>query len=98
MDITALPTQLVEQLVVEIRRLNDNMEAQNQPLPDYLGADEAARLAGLNVTRSGHHRNRLTAAYKRGLLPRSIPGKPFMFNREEMIELGRKRAEGEIVI
>ncbi len=98
MEGIAMPTQLMKQLVKEIRRLNENMEAQNRPEPEFVGADDAARLVGLKVTRSGYHRNRLTAAYKRGLMPRSIPGRPFMFHREEMIELGRKRAAGEVVL
>ena len=90
--------QVMHELVQEIRRLNENLEAQNKPQPEYINANEAAILVGLNVSKSGTHRNRLTAAYKRGLMPRSIPGRPYKFHREEMIELGRKRAAGDVVL
>lgn len=91
---------IMRELVAQIKRLNENLEAQarRDEQPEYVGADEAARIVGLPVTKSRSHRNRLTAAYKRGLFPQAIPGRPFKFHRGELQELARKRAAGEVVI
>lgn len=90
-----LDLKVMERLAEAIERLNKNLEANNQ---DFLPADDAAPLVGLLVTPSGSHRNRLTAAYKKGLLPNTIHGRPYLFARKDLTALAVRIAQGEVRI
>ncbi|MEM9929468.1 MAG: hypothetical protein AAF840_06600 [Bacteroidota bacterium] len=87
-----------QELAAELRRYNNNQEERNKPEAEYLLPDEAAQLVGINVTKSGHHRTRLTRVYKRGLLPRTIYAKPCRYHRKDILQLREKIVRGEAYI
>jgi hypothetical protein len=94
-------TKALNLLRLEIQQLRKQTEmltarTQAASMPEYVDADAAAIIVGLPVTKSGSHRNRLTAAYKRGQLTKAIPGRPYLFHRQELADFARRRAAGEV--
>ena len=94
----ALTPDMVRELTAAIRELSKAVAASNAQPATFVGADEAARIIGIPVSTSGNHRNRLTAAYKRGIFPKSIPGRPFQFHRGEMEQAAKDRASGKLYL
>lgn len=93
----ALALSAIEALTAQMARLNANLERQYAQ-KDYLTADDAAPLVGLAIVASGNHRNRLTRAYKSGLLPNTIVGRPYHFSRKDLLNLSARIAQGEVSI
>ncbi|WP_282783230.1 hypothetical protein [Phaeodactylibacter xiamenensis] len=76
-------------------RLFQKMQQQASP---WCSPEEAADLLGIQKTKSGNHRRRLSRAVERGLIKKVRSGKEPRYWREEMRALATKLAQDEIVI
>ena len=71
------------------------MQQQSSP---WCSPEEAADLLGIQKTKSGNHRRRLSRAVERGLIKKVRSGKEPRYWRQEIKELAVKLAQNEIVI
>ena len=90
--------EILKEILAELKKISFMLEKRQKEDTEYVEANEAARIIGLRVVKSGSHRNRLTAAYKRGIIKEAIPGRPYLFRRSELVKLAKAREEGRIVI
>ncbi|WP_425420899.1 hypothetical protein [Phaeodactylibacter xiamenensis] len=76
-------------------QLFHKMQQQSSP---WCSPEEAAGLLGIERTKSGNHRRRLSRAVRLGLIEKVRPGKQPYYWRQEIREVAMKLAQDEIVI
>lgn len=97
MDTTEI-IKLREAIDRNTRAFNSMVENLNRQASPWCSPEEAADILGIQKTKSGNHRRRLSRAVRLGLIEKVRPGKQPCYWRQEIRELAVKLAQNEIVI
>ncbi len=83
--------------------LQENKEVMREMLQylkkqdsDWCDPDEAAELLGFRITKSGHHRRKVSWLAKQGFIERFREGSPWSYWREDVKTVSIRLAKGEI--
>lgn len=90
--------QLLEKFDQLIGVMNKVAVLLEREQTEWIDPDEACRMLGFKVMKSGSHRRKLQAARERGLLTSFQPGRPIKYNRKEIQQLSEKLSQGALFI
>lgn len=98
---TAMLAQLKKTLdknTQAVTDLTNFLRVQQAQELDWCSGDEAAKLLGMKLTKSGTHRRRVAWLAKQGFIPRFRAGNPYMYWRDDVKVLSPKIASGEVIL
>lgn len=87
--------QVISQNSLVMKQVLEHLEQRDCP---WCNPDEAARMLGLTISKSGNHRRVMAYLAKKGFIPKYRPGKPYMYWKEDVMSLAPKIATGEVSI
>ena len=92
----------LDQIATQMQRQNDLMErwleTMHRQENEWCDPDEACRLLGIPVTKSGSSRRKLTALIRRGKITQYQEGNPRRYYKKELKKLSQELREGDLVI
>jgi len=69
--------------VKELKRMMREYYEDQRP-SQRISAEQAAHMLGMNITKSGHHRRRLTELYREGIIKKRYGRRPYTYDRQEI--------------